>query len=110
MARKDLSGGVSIEPMPPGRGEKVEITYSGKLTDEEGSDPITLIVGYGPSNSMFNTREIPMQRMGDTYTAAFVVDTSDTMNLAFKDAHGHVDNNQNQYWSTPTNSNWESYA
>lgn len=110
MSRADLQGGVTVEPVPPGCGEEVIVTYSGKLSSEPGSAPISLLIGYGPVNGMFNKREIPMHREGDHFTTRFVVDTSDTLNLAFKDAHGHVDDNQQQYWSMVTNSNFESYA
>lgn len=110
MARADLPGGVTVDPMPPVVGEKVVVTYSGKLTHEEGSAPINLMIGYGPKDQMFSQREIPMHREGNHYSATFVVDISDTLNLAFKDAHGHIDDNNQQYWSMVTNSNNLSYA
>lgn len=51
-----------------------------------------------------------MQRKGDHYVASFVVDYSDTLHLAFKDSHGHIDDNEQQYWSMVTNSNSLTYA
>lgn len=110
MARADLLGGVTVDPIPPGVGKEVMVTYSGKLAAEPGSEPITLMIGYGSRDQMFSQREVPMHREGDHYAARFVVDASDTLNLAFKDSHGHIDDNQQQYWSVVTNSNSLSYA
>jgi hypothetical protein len=110
MARADLPGGVTVEPIPPGVGEETVVTYAGKLSAESGSEPITLVIGYGPKEQMFGQREVPMQREGDHYVASFVVDYSDTLHLAFKDSHGHIDDNEQQYWSMVTNSNSLTYA
>jgi hypothetical protein len=110
MARADLPGGVTIDPIPPGVGKEAIVTYSGKLAAEPGSEPITLMIGYGPKDQMFSQREVPMRREGDHYVATFVVDASDTLNMAFKDSHGHIDDNDQQYWSMVTNSNSMSYA
>lgn len=110
MARVDFPGGVTVDPVPPGVGKEVVVTYSGKLTREQGSAPINLMIGYGPKDQMFTQREIPMHREGDHYSATFVVDTSDMLHLAFKDSHGHIDDNNQNYWSMVTNSNNLSYA
>lgn len=105
MSRAYLQGGVSIDPMPPEFKSRVNVSYAGKLATRADGQ-LYMMVGYGPVDKMFQQQEIPMQQ----HTASFEVSASDTINLAFKEAGGNIDDNNQQYWRTRTDSENLSYA
>lgn len=102
LSRAYLQGGVSIDPMPPEFKSRVNVSYAGKLATRADGQ-LYMMVGYGPVDKIF-------QQQDEHYNASFEVSASDTINLAFKDAGGNIDDNNQQYWRTRTDSENLSYA
>lgn len=108
MATGDLTGGVKINPMPPRNGDKVAVTYNGKLAQDSNS--ITLNVGYGTPNNFFDTQKINMEKQGNEFQGSFTVKFSDRINMYFEDSKGSRDDNNGSYYQASVDSNNMSYG
>ena len=108
MATGDLTGGVKINPMPPRNGDKVEVTYNGKLAQDSNS--ITLNIGYGNPNNFFDTQKVTMQKQGNEFQGNFTVKFSDRINMYFEDPKGSRDDNNGSYYQASVDSDHLSYG
>ncbi len=108
MATADLTGGVTIDPMPPRNGDPVAVSYSGKLAGN--SNKITLNVGYGEPHNFFDTQKITMQKQGSGFQASFTVKASDRLNMYFEDSQGSKDDNNGNYYQALVDSDNMSYS
>jgi len=98
MTWSEVEGGVLTSPVPVTSGEQVTIRYNGLLASS-GADTVYLHVGYGPSYSWKNTKDIPMKRTPEGFEASFKAEANDRLNFCFKDSADNWDNNNGKDWS-----------
>ncbi len=109
MQKIDIAEGVSISPSLPSTGKPVTVEYSGILANQ--SD-LTLCVAYGTGPSKFTSQQdFTMHKGQSNWSTCFEVSqNTDTINFAFKDKQGNLDNNNGQYYSSPVDTDNMSYA
>lgn len=109
MQKINIADGVSISPSLPSTGKPVTIEYSGILADQPD---LTLCVAYGTGPNKFTSQQdFRMYKGQNKWSASFDISmNTDTINFAFKDNQGNLDNNNGQCYSSPVDTDNMSYA
>lgn len=89
--------GISIEPHPVKKGEKVVINYEGLLA-KNGADQVYLHMGYGSNDRWHDIMDVPMRHNKEGWSC-FFVPQYDTINFCFHDSANNWDNNNGCNWS-----------
>ncbi|HEY8417050.1 MAG TPA: carbohydrate-binding protein [Limnochordales bacterium] len=101
--------GVSIEPMPVTGGQRVTITYEGRLA-RQGAKGMYLHYGYGPG-PWRNVQDVAMTPAGpQRFQASIRVQDSGRLEFCFRDDNGRWDNNDGRNWSCTIHSGGGSLA
>ncbi|MGE5405578.1 MAG: carbohydrate-binding protein [Candidatus Saccharibacteria bacterium] len=109
MARAELPGGVSIDPVAPATNDNCHLTYNGLLA-KSGADKVYAHVGYGNPQKWFGIKEYEMKKHGESFVTEFRIEATDTLHICFRDSINNWDNNSGKNWSTPVDSDYQSYA
>jgi len=92
-----MSNGISISPSVPSTGDKVKLVYDGILA-KNGASHVYAHIGFG--NRWDNQGYYRMERSNTGFeTTIPVANSSDTMNLCFKDCANNWDNNSGRNYS-----------
>lgn len=84
------SNGITIKPATFSAGDKIKLTYTGLLSDC-GAEEIFAHIGWG--ESWENLDDIKMSKTKSGFTATISVESTNELNLCFKDSMNNWDNN-----------------
>ncbi len=85
--------GISCNPDPVEKGEKIRLLYEGLLA-KDGADRVYAHLGYGPSAKWSYVNSYEMETVGDKrFEVQFTAAGKGNLSVAFKDSAEHWDNN-----------------
>lgn len=85
--------GISCNPDPVEKGEKVRLLYEGILA-KDGADKVFAHLGFGPATKWSYVNSYEMDPVGDKrFEVQFTAVGKGNLNVVFKDSAEHWDNN-----------------
>ena len=91
-----FTNGVTVSPAVPSAGDKLKVVYDGLLS-KSGATHIYAHVGFG--NSWESPNDFMMNRTTTGFETTIPVQSSDTLNLCFKDCANNWDNNSGKNYT-----------